>query len=164
MHPCGVCPQRLNFIVGQNGTGKSSILAGIIAALGGNPNKHSNTAGGQKAGGGLVRDGSDWAKVELEIANAGPDPFHLDGAAGAPATLTVMLRLARHESGRTSSHFSINGAATTQKKVRELAEFYNYEVENPCVINTQAVSASFLRDPKDGAKRYNFFLRYAIAG
>ena len=54
--------------------------------------------------------------------------------------------------------------ATTQKKVRELAEFYNYEVENPCVINTQAVSASFLRDPKDGAKRYNFFLRYAMRG
>ena len=28
---------RLNFIVGRNGTGKSSILAAIIAALGGNP-------------------------------------------------------------------------------------------------------------------------------
>ena len=52
---------RLNFVVGRNGTGKSSILAAVIAALGGNPNKHSNNAGGQKAGSGLVRDGSSWA-------------------------------------------------------------------------------------------------------
>ena len=35
------------------------------------------------------------------------------------------------------------------------------EVENPCVINTQAVSASFLRDPKDAGKRYTFFLKAA---
>ena len=84
-------------IVGQNGTGKSSILAAIIAALGGNPNKHSTTAGGAKAGGGLIRDGSDWAQVDLEIANAGPDPFHpFHDGAGAPATLVVTLRLKPH--------------------------------------------------------------------
>ena len=34
-------------------------------------------------------------------------------------------------------------------------------MENPCVINTQAVSASFLREPKDAPKRYGFFLRAA---
>ena len=56
---------RVNFIVGRNGTGKSSILAGIIAALGGNPNKHSNQAGGSRAGHGLVRDGAEFASVEV---------------------------------------------------------------------------------------------------
>ena len=56
---------RVNFIVGRNGTGKSSILAGIIAALGGNPNKHSSTAGGNRAGHGLVRDGAEAASVEV---------------------------------------------------------------------------------------------------
>ena len=29
------------------------------------------------------------------------------------------------------------------------------------MINTQAVSASFLRDPRDATKRYSFFLRAA---
>ena len=33
-------------IMGDSGTGKSSILAAIIACLGGNPNKHSSIAGG----------------------------------------------------------------------------------------------------------------------
>ena len=154
---------RLNFVVGRNGTGKSSILAAVIAALGGNPNKHSNNAGGQKAGSGLVRDGSSWASVQLEIANGGPDPFYLDDDGSPPAPkLVISLRLNKNEAtGRTTSAYSINGHATPLKKVRELAEFYNYEVENPCVVNTQAVSASFLRDPKDAAKRYQFFLRAA---
>lgn len=107
-----------------------------------------------------MRDGSSWAQVDLEIANAGPDPFHVDGL-GAPATLTVTLKLARQESGRTSSSYTINGVKAKHGQIRELADFYNYEVENPCVINTQAVSASFLRDPKDAGKRYSFFLRAA---
>ncbi len=146
---------RLNFIVGRNGTGKSSVLAAIIVALGGNPNKHSGTAGGSKAASGLIRDGSDSASVELHIANGGADAFTLDSGA-APATLVVRLRLTRMgaEGARTSSSYAINEASATLKKVRELADFYNYEVENPTVINTQAVSASFLKDPKDAQRRY----------
>ena len=151
---------RLNFIVGKNGSGKSSILAGIIAALGGNPNKHSGTAGGAKAAGSLVRDGAAWAQVELEIANGGPDPFALESGA-APPKLTVSLKLSKQDSGKTTQAYAINGTSVPARRVRELADFYNYEVENPCVINTQAVSASFLRDPKDAPKRYSFFLRAA---
>ena len=49
--------------------------------------------------------------------------------------------------------------AVPVKEVRRLADFYNYEVENPCVINTQAVSASFLKEPKDTHNRYGFFLK-----
>ena len=151
---------RLNFIVGRNGTGKSSILAAIIVALGGNPNKHSGTAGGSKSASSLICDGADSASVELHIANGGPDAFTLESGA-APATLIVRLRLSRASATRTSSTYSINDSSITLKKVRELADFYNYEVENPTVINTQAVSASFLKDPKDAQRRYTFFLRAA---
>ena len=158
---------RLNFIVGRNGTGKSSILAAIIAVMGGNPNKHSGTAGGARAAGGLIRDGFDSAYVELTIANGGPDPFVLDlcgaGSSGgaAPEKLVVALRLSRNgaQPHKTVSAYSINGRAVPLRTVRELADFYNYEVENPVVVNTQAVSASFLRDGRDEKKRYAFFLR-----
>jgi len=151
---------RLNFIVGRNGTGKSSILAAIIVALGGNPNKYSGTAGGSKSASSLICDGADSASVELRIANGGPDAFTLECGA-APATLIVRLRLSRASVTRTSSTYSINDSSISLKKVRELADFYNYEVENPTVINTQAVSASFLKDPKDAQRRYTFFLRAA---
>jgi hypothetical protein len=151
---------RLNFIVGRNGTGKSSILAAIIVALGGNPNKYSGTAGGSKSASSLICDGADSASVELRIANGGPDAFTLECGA-APATLIVRLRLSRASATRTSSTYSINDSSISLKKVRELADFYNYEVENPTVINTQAVSASFLKDPKDAQRRYTFFLRAA---
>lgn len=149
---------RLNFIVGRNGTGKSSILAAIIVALGGNPNKHSGTAGGSKAASGLIRDGSDSAQVELTIANGCGDAFTLDNGS-APATLVVRIRLAKTSETRTSSSFAINEQSVPLRKVRELADFYAYEVENPTVINTQAVSASFLKESKDAHRRYSFFLR-----
>ena len=38
------------------GSGKSSILAAIIVALGGNPNRHSAMAGGAKSAAALIRD------------------------------------------------------------------------------------------------------------
>ena len=158
---------RLNFIVGRNGTGKSSILAAMIAALGGNPNKHSGTAGGAKSAGGLIRDGASYGLVELTIANGGPDPFTFEGLAPPEAAgeLTVTLRLTRSIQGgnnnKISSAYSINGKSVPLRRIKELAEFYSYEVENPCVINTQAVSASFLRDTKDAGKRYSFFLKAA---
>ena len=131
---------RLNFIVGRNGTGKSSILAAIMVALGGNPNKNSGTAGGAKAGSGLVRDGSSIASVDLAIANGGPDPFYVDDDR-APPTLVVSLKLTRQESGRTTSQYSINGVSCPQKRVKELAEFYNYEVCGQC-MHARAKQAS----------------------
>ena len=66
---------HVNMIFGMNGSGKSSVLAAIIAALGGNPNKFSGTAGGSKAGGGLIMEGKDYAKVELHLVNRGPDAY-----------------------------------------------------------------------------------------
>lgn len=96
----------------------------------------------------------------MSIANGGVDAFALsDGY--APATLVVKLRLNLNQAGKTTSYYSINDRSVNAKEVRRLADFYNFEVENPCVINTQAVSASFLKEPKDRHARYAFFLRAA---
>ena len=182
--------------------GKSSILAGIIAVLGGNPNKGSHVAGGAKASSGLIRDGCDAAMVRLEVANGGLDPFYLDddsapnplevrarqwgaGAGGGseggdrggrrglrggrqgrgvggrpqsaggqanrdahlhsqppegghcspceypPPRWQVTLRLQRTTAQKTTSTYTIGSKTASVRKVRELADFFNFEVMPP---------------------------------
>lgn len=192
---------HVNFIVGSNGTGKSAILAGIIQALGGNPNKHSSTAGGAKAAQGLVQDGKDYSVIELVLHNGSEDPYiqpnrssqsqlrardELDSitirneltrmpgnkasgyrrkrhgrrraAARAPAAARGAPVTQDPRAVQVKSTYKINGISASRKEVAEVAEHFNLQVENPCAILTQAVHATFLRNAKDGRKRYDFFL------
>lgn len=59
---------------------------------------------------------------------------------------------------QVSSKYKVNGVTASRKEVGEVAEHFNLQVENPCAILTQAVHATFLRNAKDGRKRYDFFL------
>jgi len=59
---------------------------------------------------------------------------------------------------QVKSSYKINGVVAKRKEVVELAEHFNLQVENPCAILTQTVHATFLRNAKDGRKRYDFFL------
>ena len=151
---------HVNFIQGDNGSGKSAILAAIIVALGGNPNKNSGTAKGAKAASGLVREGASTATVELVLANGGVDRFKIESGE-TPADLVLSWRANLMSGGGVKQEFKINGVRTTQKQVEVVREHFNLQVENPCVILTQAVAAGFLRESKDSDKRYRFFLEAA---
>ena len=192
-----------NFIKGANGSGKSSILAAIIVALGGNPNKHSGTAGGSKSASGLVREGASSSAIELTLANGAEDPHYLDDG-DAPESLVIRWRASVSSGGRISQEYALpqralpsraapplasrvgatlhstcrvgaaphsahrwspsrlpraqrrsywlNGAKCSARRVREVADHFNLQVENPCCILTQHVSTSFLREAKDAGK------------
>ena len=142
-----------NFIKGANGSGKSSILSAIIVALGGNPNKHSATAGGAKATANLIKEGTSYSSIELTLANGAEDPHQLDNGE-VPESLVIRWRATLGAGGKATQEFRLNGVAVPQKRIRELADHFNLQVENPCVILTQAVSTNFLREAKDAGKRY----------
>jgi len=115
---------HVNFIVGSNGTGKSAILAGVIQALGGNPNKHSGTAGGARAAQGLIQDGKDYASVVLVLYNGSDDPWETQRASTQTQArleeernVTVTSELTRLAGNKTSSRYKINGVAATRKQV-----------------------------------------------
>lgn len=151
---------HVNFIIGQNGSGKSAILAALIQGLGGNASKHARVSAGRPASG-LIQDGKDFAAIEIHIHNGGGDPY-VDPSGASPPVVVVQNELVR-AGGSAAAHkvtsaFKINGVRVTKKLVRELAEHFNLTVENPCSILTQDVHAKFLRDTKDAPLRYAFFM------
>ncbi|KAJ2084764.1 Structural maintenance of chromosomes protein 6, partial [Coemansia sp. S142-1] len=65
-----LCP-KVNFITGQNGSGKSAILTALIIALGGKASL-TNRASNLK---GFIREGRQRATVKVQLRNRGPDAY-----------------------------------------------------------------------------------------
>ena len=72
--------------------------------------------------------------------------------------IVVTHNLDKHDKGRTTGSYKINGQAASKAKVKLLAEYLNIQVDNPCVVLTQSVSSAFLRNAKNGELLYQFFL------
>ena len=64
---------RINFISGRNGSGKSSLLTAIILALGGEPKKATDGKGKSENYDSVIRKGCDVAAVEVEFSNEGDE-------------------------------------------------------------------------------------------
>ena len=64
--------------------------------------------------------------------------------------IVVTHNLDKHDKGRTTGSYKINGQAASKAKVKLLAEYLNIQVDNPCVVLTQSVSSDFLRNAKNG--------------
>ena len=63
---------RINFIVGENGSGKSAVLTALMVCLGTKKGAKERRDKGLK---GFIREGSNFAKVEVSIRNVGNDAF-----------------------------------------------------------------------------------------
>ena len=64
---------RINFITGENGSGKSAVLTALTLALGTSARKTNRTnKDGVK---GLIRTGQHSAKIIVELRNEGSDAF-----------------------------------------------------------------------------------------
>ena len=64
---------RINFITGENGSGKSAVLTALTLALGTSARKTNRTnKDGVK---GLIRTGQHSAKIIVELRNGGSDAF-----------------------------------------------------------------------------------------
>ena len=128
-----------NFIKGANGSGKSSILAAIIVALGGNPNKHSGTAGGSKSTSGLVREGASYSSIELTLANGAEDPHYLDDG-DAPESLVIRWRASLGSAGRTTQEYAACRSLSAPSPPMTLAALRRMDTLYSLSTSRQAVS------------------------
>lgn len=145
---------RVNFITGQNGSGKSAILTALCVAFG------SKARGTQRATSlkDFIKNGCSHALVVVEMNNEGIDAFKPDDYGRK-----IIIERRITESGNTSVLKDSQGKKIASKKedIHELVEHFNIDVENPCVIMTQDKSREFLHSGS-GKDKFKFFFRATL--
>ncbi|KAF3433163.1 hypothetical protein FNV43_RR24265 [Rhamnella rubrinervis] len=144
----------VNFITGQNGSGKSAILTALCVAFG------CRAKGTQRASTlkDFIKTGCSYAVVHVEIKNQGEDAFK-------PEIYGDVIIIERRISESTSSTVLKDRqgkrVASKKEELRELVEHLNIDVDNPCVIMSQDKSREFLHSGNDKDK-FKFFFRATL--
>ncbi|KAL8172905.1 UNVERIFIED_CONTAM: Structural maintenance of chromosomes protein 6 [Gekko kuhli] len=143
---------NVNFIVGNNGSGKSAVLTALIVGLGGKAivtNRGSSLKG-------FVKDGQTSADVSITMRNRGEDAFKPE-LYGDTITVNQHINLEGHRSYKLKSS---TGALISSKKeeLTAILDHFNIQVDNPVSVLTQEMSKQFLQSKNEGDK-YKFFMK-----
>lgn len=141
----------LNFIVGENGSGKSAILTAITLCLGGKASS-TNRGGSLKS---FVKEGTEKAVLIVKIKNQGQDAYRRDVYGDS-------IIVERHFSKSGSSSFKVKTAtgqtvSTKKQEVEEIVEYYALQVDNPLNVLSQDNARQFLNSSTKQQK-YKFFI------
>lgn len=142
----------LNFIVGENGSGKSAILTAITLCLGG---KASSTNRGASLRS-FIKEGQDHASLRVKIKNQGPDAYQ-------PATYGDSIVVERNFNRSGASGFKLKTAndytvSTKKGDVDDVVEYYCLQVDNPLNVLSQDNARQFLNAASASVK-YKYFLQ-----
>ncbi|XP_045158887.2 structural maintenance of chromosomes protein 6-like isoform X2 [Mercenaria mercenaria] len=143
---------NINFIVGNNGSGKSAVVTALVVGLGG---KAAVTNRGSKLKS-FVKTGKQVAEVEIKLRNRGPDAFRPDLYGD-----TISVRRKFNADGSTQYKLvSKSGKVISTKKddLTRILDQFNIQVDNPVAVLNQDTSRNFLnsKSPQD---KYKFFLK-----
>ncbi|CAL8318125.1 unnamed protein product [Merluccius merluccius] len=143
---------NVNFVVGNNGSGKSAVLTALIVALGGTA-QATNRGASLK---GFVKEGESSAEVSVTLRNTGQDAYKLEDYGQA---IIIDMKLTR-EGMRTYKLKSKSGQIVSTKKeeLMSILDNFNIQVNNPVSILTQEMSKHFLHSKGEGDK-YKFFMK-----
>ncbi|KAK3989657.1 hypothetical protein QBC44DRAFT_358960 [Cladorrhinum sp. PSN332] len=141
----------LNFIVGENGSGKSAILTAITLCLGGKASS-TNRGGSLKS---FVKEGCERSVLAVKIKNQGQDAYR-------PETYGDSITVERHFSRSGSSGFKINSAtgrpvSNKKQEVDEIVEYFALQVDNPLNVLSQDNARQFL-NASTKTQKYKFFI------
>lgn len=153
-HPrlhCDLGP-LLNFIVGENGSGKSAILTAITLCLGG---KASSTNRGASLRS-FIKEGQDHASLVVKIKNQGSDAYK-------PDLFGESIIVERNFNRAGSSGFKLKSAtgrvvSTKKSDVDDVVEYYCLQVDNPLNVLSQDNARQFLNSASPTTK-YKYFLQ-----
>merc|ERR1719452_196142 len=145
--------QRLTFLSGENGSGKSAVLTAIVFALGGSA-RVASRGSTNKA---FIRTDQTSAIVEVRLANVGE-------AAYKPEVYGRSIRIERRVTNTSSAYRIMDdkGKVVVEKKNKEELErilmAFNIQVDNPIAVLNQDTAKTFLFKC-DPDKLYTFFMR-----
>ncbi|EGX96570.1 RecF/RecN/SMC protein [Cordyceps militaris CM01] len=141
----------INFIVGENGSGKSAVLTALTLCLGGKASD-TNRGGSLKS---FVKEGRDQGKLVVRLKNAGSDAYQ-------PDIYGDSIIVERHFSKTGSSGFRIKTAderlvSTKKQEVDEISEWFALQMGNPLTILSQDNARQFLNTATPSQK-YKYFV------
>ncbi|KAI1820513.1 hypothetical protein F4861DRAFT_56088 [Xylaria intraflava] len=142
----------LNFIVGENGSGKSAVLTAITLCLGGKASA-TNRGGSLKS---FVKEGTEHASLVVKLKNQGEDAYK-------PDLYGDSIVCERHFTKSGSSGFKVKSAAgriisTKKAEVDDIVEWYCLQVDNPLNVLSQDNARQFL-NAATPAMKYSYFVK-----
>ena len=142
-------------MMGLNGSGKSSVLAALMVALG----SRAGVTSRGNALKSLIKNGKRVAEVAVTLRNSGADAY-------CPEVYGNSIIVKRKLTLEGSSSYRIctgdnKVIATKREELDMILDYFNIQVENPVVILNQFASHEFLisNTPKD---MYRFFMRATL--
>lgn len=144
--------QNVNIFVGDNGSGKSAVLAALAIGLGSKASSTSRSTSLKD----FVRRGEASASIEIVLSNDGVDSFEKE-------KFGEEITVVRNITASGSSSYKLKNdkgavVSTSRQDLNKMTLCLNIQVENPVLILNQDASRSFLKecDPK---KLYALFLK-----
>ncbi|KAI0414596.1 P-loop containing nucleoside triphosphate hydrolase protein [Xylaria grammica] len=142
----------LNFIVGENGSGKSAVLTAITLCLGGKASA-TNRGGSLKS---FVKEGTDHASLVVRLKNQGEDAYKSDLYGDS-------IICERWFTKAGSSGFKVKSSAgriisTKKAEVDDIVEWYCLQVDNPLNVLSQDNARQFL-NAATPAMKYSYFVK-----
>ncbi|GAQ90174.1 DNA repair protein RAD18 [Klebsormidium nitens] len=141
---------RVNFITGQNGSGKSAILTAICVTFGASA-KNTQRASSAKD---FIKNGEQYFKVTVVLMNEGEDAYqhHLFGD---------RIIIERQVTAAGSSGFKLKSSAgkivyTKRDELDKMVDHFNINVENPCTVMSQDKVKQFLHTGS-ATDRYKYY-------
>ncbi|XP_021752713.1 structural maintenance of chromosomes protein 6B-like [Chenopodium quinoa] len=144
----------VNFITGQNGSGKSAILTALCVAFGSRA-KATNRASTLKD---FIKTGCSYALVQVVLKNEGMDAFKVESYREC---IIIERRITESSSTLVLKDHQGRRVSNKKEELRELVEHFNIDVENPCVIMTQDKSREFLQSGS-AKDKFKFFFKATL--
>lgn len=143
---------NVNFVVGNNGSGKSAVLTALIVGLGGKAvatNRGSSLKG-------FVKDGQNSADISITLRNRGDDAYK----ANVYGNSIIVQQHISMDGSRSYKLKSETGTVVSTRKEELIAilDHFNIQVDNPVSVLTQEMSKQFLQSKNEGDK-YKFFMK-----
>lgn len=143
---------HINFIFGNNGSGKSAILTALTVALGGRASSTQRATNVDN----LIREGASHGRVRVKLFNGGDSPFQPDQY----GEHIVLERSFRRGGANSYAISRADGRLTTGKReeINVICDHFGIQVDNPLAVLTQETAKRFLANAKP-KELYEFFLK-----
>jgi chromosome segregation ATPase len=154
-----MCHQRLivefgpliNFVVGENGSGKSAVLTALTLCLGGKASS-TNRGGTLKK---FIKEGCEQSIIAVKLKNEGQGAYQ-------PLIYGRIITIERHLSRNGASGFKLRnyvGKIVSSRKtdVEDVTEWFCLQMDNPLSVLSQDNARQFLNSSTPGQK-YRFFV------